>query len=178
MPDLQPTPSAQLTRQHRLRHALNWVNGSTLLGHAVARLGKARVRRGPWATWIADHYAYRFPIAGAFTVGDVIITRHDMDWLCARRPGTMEHEVAHSRQWMVLGPAFLPAYIAAMGWSWLRTGDCASFNPFEQHADLEAGGYRCVPASPVMPRLRRLGRQARDWAAGRLSVMQQRGSAT
>ncbi len=36
-------------------------------------------------------------------------------------------------------------YGVAAGWSWLRTGDVASGNVFEQRAGLAEGGYRERP---------------------------------
>jgi hypothetical protein len=133
-----------------VRHVLNWVNLSTPLGLAVARAGGARVRRGPRRCFLADHYRWRFPAAGAFTVGDVVISRHDLDQLTERRPGLLEHELVHSAQWAACGGLpFLPLYVASMGWSWVRTGDRAARSVFERHAGLAAGGYRDVPVRPV-----------------------------
>ena len=89
---LVPTPAELLPRSVRIRHALNWLNGSTLLGMGVATAGGAAVRPGPRKLYVAEHYRWRFPTGGAFTVGDVVITRHDIDELCARRPDLLEHE--------------------------------------------------------------------------------------
>lgn len=125
------------------RHLANWVNLSTPLGLAVARMGGARIRPGPSASYLADYYRWTFPAAGAFTIGDVIVTRHDLDLLLARNPELLGHELKHSGQWaLCLGLPFLPLYVAAMGWSWIRTGDRASGNIFERRAGLLAGGYR------------------------------------
>lgn len=149
---LAPTPPDQVSHAVRVRHVLNWVNLSTPLGLAVASVGRAAVRPGPRKLYLAEHYRWRFPVGGAFTVGDVVITRHDIDDLCARRPDLLEHEEAHSRQWMAcLGLPFLPLYAASMGWSWLRTGDRASYSFFERRADLAKGGYRDVPPRPLLP---------------------------
>jgi hypothetical protein len=43
-------------------------------------------------------------------------------------------------------------YLAAAGWSWLRTGDFASRNVFERRAGLADGGYRERPVR--LPRAR------------------------
>ncbi|MGI8947405.1 MAG: hypothetical protein ACR2FV_05390 [Ornithinimicrobium sp.] len=130
----------------RLRHLANWANLSTPLGLLVARAGSARVRRGPEALYLADHYRFGFPVADAFTVGDVVISKHDLDQLQARCPQLLQHETAHSRQWMwCLGMPFVPLYVAAMGWSWVRTGDRAARNVFECRAGLAQGGYADVP---------------------------------
>lgn len=152
---LAPTPADLLRRGTRLRHAANWVNLSTLLGLAVATGGGAQLRRGPHLLYLAEHYRWKFPNGGAFTVGDVVITRHDIDDLVARYPHMLEHEEAHSRQWVAcFGLPFVPLYVASMGWSWARTGDRASRSFFERHADLAKGGYRDVPVRPIGPALR------------------------
>lgn len=143
---------ATLPLRVRLRHTCNWVNLSTPLGLALARVGGARVRRGPLKLYLADHYRWRFPAGAAFTVGDVALTRHDWDQLVTRRPQLLEHEEAHSRQWAAfLGLPFLPLYLASIGWSWARTGDRAARSFFERHADLAKGGYDDVPPRPLAP---------------------------
>ncbi|MCK0114144.1 hypothetical protein MWU75_18555 [Ornithinimicrobium sp. F0845] len=168
---LAPTPPELLPTAVKVRHIANWVNLSTLLGLGVARAGGADVRSGPRKLYLAEHYRWRFPAGGAFTVGDVVITRHDIDDLCARRPHLLEHEEAHSRQWMAcLGLPFLPLYVASMGWSWLRTGDRASYSFFERSADLEKGGYRDVPPRPLMPVIAAGARQAMAFITGRRSA--------
>lgn len=168
---LAPTPPQDLPRSVRVRHRVNWLNLSTLLGMGVATAGGADIRRGPRKLYLAEHYRWRFPAGGAFTVGDVVITRHDIDDLCARRPHLLEHEEAHSRQWMAcLGLPFLPLYVASMGWSWLRTGDRASYSFFERGADLAKGGYRDVPPRPLMPVIADGARRAMAFVTGRRSA--------
>lgn len=149
---LSPTAADLVPRRVRVRHLLNWVNLSTPLGMAVAKAGGAQVRPGPMKLYLADRYRWRFPTGSAFTVGDVVITRHDLAALVGRRPHLLEHEEAHSRQWMAcLGLPFLPLYVASMGWSWLRTGDRAARSFFERGADLAKGGYEDVPPRPLAP---------------------------
>lgn len=130
-------------RFERIRNLTNWCNLSTPVGLLIARAGGARPRRGPRGLWVADGYRFAFPVAGAFTVGSVLITAApSWDDLSARRPGLLAHEENHTWQYAYsLGLAYLPAYAACMGWSWLRTGDRASANFFEQAADLDLGGY-------------------------------------
>lgn len=155
MPDRRRGPGRARPQQHgragdRVRHVLNWVNLSTPAGLAVALVGGARVRRGPRRSFLADHYRWRFPVAGAFTVGDVVISRHDLDGLLRRRPQLLDHELVHSAQWACCGGLpFLPLYLASMGWSWVRTGDRAARCVFERHAGLVSGGYQDVPVRPV-----------------------------
>lgn len=145
-----------LVRSDRLRRGLNWVNLSTPLGWAVAAAGGCRLRRGPGLLWLAEGYRYRFPAAMAFTVGDVVISRDDLDRLTARHPRLLDHEAVHARQWaLCLGLPFLPLYLTATAWSYLRTGDRAARNAFERSAGLHSGGYRDVPVRPLSSLVRR-----------------------
>lgn len=124
-----------------VRALANVLNLSTFLGLATALIGGAHLRRGPRGLILAEGYRFTFPVAGAFTLGDVILTTADFDRLCAARPALLEHERRHACQYAVLGPWFLPAYVAAAAWSWCRVGDPATRNFFERHAGLVSGGY-------------------------------------
>lgn len=127
--------------RYRFRQIANWANLSTPLGLALARVGGAEVRAADRHVLIASGYRPGFPVAGAFTVGSVIITRYDHAWLTSR-PELLGHEEQHSWQYVAcLGLPFLPLYAAAMAWSRLRAGDRASRNLFERSAGLEPGGY-------------------------------------
>lgn len=129
-----------------MRAVGNWVNLSTPFGLVVARIGRATVLPGPRHTYLAVGYRLPFPVASAFTVGNVIISGRRREQLGDR---LLAHEERHSWQWFaLLGVLFLPAYLVAMGWSWLRTGDRASANVFERHAGLALGSY---PERPVRP---------------------------
>src|SRR3954466_14463140 len=68
----------------RLRQVANALNGSTLLGLAVARAGGARVSAGARGVVVAPGFRLGFPVGGAFPVGNVVATRHDRDWLDER----------------------------------------------------------------------------------------------
>ena len=128
-------------RWWRVRAAVNLVNGSTLLGLAVARLGRARLHRGPRGLWLATRFRIAVPRAAAFTLGNVVITRYDARWL-AERPVLLGHEERHATQYAVsLGLPMLPLYALAAGWSYLRGGDVATYNVFERRAGLADGGY-------------------------------------
>ena len=128
----------------RVKSVVNAVNGSTLLGLGIAGLGRARLSRGPRGLVLATGYAYPFPRAGAFTVGNVVLTRHDAAWL-GRRERMLLHEERHSWQFAVtLGLPMLPLYAVAAGWSYLRGGDVSTYNVFEVRAGLEDGGYSLV----------------------------------
>lgn len=134
----------------RIRATLNLLNLSTPLGLLVATVGGARVRRGDRGLWVAEGYRWRFPVAGAFTVGDVVTTSESIRDIERFQPDAMAHEERHAWQWAVLGPSFLPWYLAASAWSWLRTGDVAVLNFFERDAGLHSGGY-LHPDVPVPP---------------------------
>lgn len=142
------------TGRGQARRAANLVNGSTLLGLWLARRHGVGLRPGPHGLWLAPGYPRTFPApgAGAVCVGEVVLLRRGslhragvdvMDMT----PQLFDHEVVHARQWARWGGplGFLPAYLAACGWSWLRTGDPHSANRFEQSAGLAAGGYRQSP---------------------------------
>lgn len=131
-------------RWWRVKALVNLVNGSTLLGLAVAAVGRARVSRGPRGLLLATSFAYRFPRAGAFTLGNVVLTRHDVEWL-AQRDRMLAHEERHSWQYAeALGLPMLPMYGAAAAWSYLRGGDLSTYNLFEVRAGLTDGGYPSV----------------------------------
>jgi hypothetical protein len=144
-----------LTRAQRARRLANLLNLSTPLGLAVARAGGARRRPGPYGLVLAEGYRFRFPIAGAFTLGDVVVTAATFDALLRRHPRLLEHEERHSRQYALsLGLPYLPLYTLAMAWSVVRTGDRASGNVFERDAGLLAGGYLERPVRPLATSLR------------------------
>lgn len=144
---MMPSPRETMAR---VRNVANWANGSTVLGLSVAKLGRAAVTRGPRGLWFAEGYRLGFPIAGAFTVGSVIISASRLDDLEDGCPGVLEHEETHADQWaFCIGLPFLPLYLLTMGWSWLRTGDRAAANWFERHAGLERGGYCEFERRPI-----------------------------
>ncbi len=133
----------RLTAAQRVRQVGNWLNLSTPSGRLVARLGGARVRRGPRGLLLADGYRWGFPIASAFTVGNVVISRGRWSDLLAAGPALLQHEERHSWQYLLCGGLpMIPLYLLAMAWSWWRTGSPALGNIFERAAGLADGGYR------------------------------------
>ena len=129
---------------HRLRLALNLVNGSTLSGLAVARLGRARLSAsGHGGLLTGTGYRLPVPSAPAFTLGNVIITRRP----CIDAESDLfRHEARHATQYAWCGGLLmLPCYFAAAGMSWLLSGDVGAWNPFERLAGLADGGYRDCP---------------------------------
>jgi hypothetical protein len=121
----------------RIRTVVNWVNLSTLLGLLVARIGGATRHRRGRGTYVCTGYRFGFPVASAFTLGSVITTKHDSDWM-ESRPLLLQHEDRHCTQYAILvGPVML----LSVGISYLIAGDHSSYNPFERLAGLDDGGY-------------------------------------
>lgn len=138
----RPRQRARVAR--RVRALGNWINLSTPVGLALARLGGCRIRTSPdtAGVWWASGYRLRFPVAGAFVVGSVILSSRDLADVARTHPQVMAHEERHIWQWFACaGLPFLPLYGLAMTWSWLRTGHYARANIFEQWAGLADGGY-------------------------------------
>jgi hypothetical protein len=133
-----------LRARHRVRRAVNVVNGSTLTGVGIAALGRARLAGARDGLLIATGYRLPVPPAPAFCVGNVIVTRLaalDQDSALFR------HEARHSTQFACCGGVLmLPAYFAAAAWSWAVTGDFGSRNVFERRAGLADGGYTDKPS--------------------------------
>lgn len=129
------------TTAQRLRRAANLLNGSTLAGLAVALAARTRISRGPRGLIIAAGYRWRLPFAGAYTLGNVVLCRSTAADLLSR-PALLGHEERHCGQYAwCLGLPFIPLYLAAAGWSVLRTGNPGTANIFERRAGLAAGGY-------------------------------------
>ena len=130
----------------RIKRIVNLLNGSTALGCAVATLGRARIGAGPRGLVVATGYRLPVPAAAAFTIGNVVTTRHDRTWL-EDRPLLVRHEERHTWQYVVcLGLPMIPLYLTAAAWSYLRGGDPAVHNAFERLAGLADGGYPSVAA--------------------------------
>jgi hypothetical protein len=124
---------------HRVRLAVNLLNGSTLAGLAVSVAGRARLARYPDGLLVGTGYRLPVPPAPAFTMGNVIITRHSV---LAYDTSLLRHEARHSTQYAWCGGLLmLPLYFAAAGVSWLLSGDPGSWNVFERVAGLTDGGY-------------------------------------
>ncbi|MDO5743927.1 MAG: DUF4157 domain-containing protein, partial [Micrococcaceae bacterium] len=131
-----------------MREAANWINLSTLAGLGLAAASRCSVARGHRGILLARNYRLNWPRARAFTVGNVVFLRA---WPSGPdlSHGLLAHEETHATQYaLFLGLPFLPLYFAAAGYSWLRTSDPASMNPFERAAGLQSGGYREFPRRP------------------------------
>jgi len=137
--DSQP----DVTPGQGVREALNWANGSTLVGLLIARSGRSGLARNQDGIWTATTYR-GIASRRTFTVGSVVLTRHDAVEL-GNRPALRAHEVRHSTQWAMLGPLFVPLYFAEALISWVLTRDDAAGNAFEVLAGLRDGGYSGRP---------------------------------
>lgn len=147
--------SAPETGLQWLRFAGNLANLSTPLGLLVARVGRADTRKGPRGLWLAESYSLSFPVAGAFTIGNVIIATQTWEDLLRSYPDLLAHEERHTWQYLYcLGLPYYLAYLPCMGWSWVRTGDRAAANFFERQAGLSSGGYLELPKRSIRALLR------------------------
>ncbi|MFB9166050.1 hypothetical protein [Arthrobacter psychrochitiniphilus] len=145
------TPVTTVTRAERLRALANAVNLSTAAGLLLATLSRTPVEPGPHGLILGTNYTPRLPLAGAFTVGNVIFYRADRAFIDSR-PDLLDHEAGHATQYAwCLGLPFLPLYFSCAAWSWWRTGDPGSRNFFERNAGLALGGYRELPTIARMP---------------------------
>ncbi len=153
-------PSWPRTGPQWLRLVGNFVNLSTEAGLLVAVIGRADIRRGPRGLFLCEGYRLRFPIASAFTIGNVITTGRTWTEMTAAHPGLLKHEERHTWQYLYcLGLPFYLPYSLCMGWSMLRTGDRAARNFFERQAGLATGGYRDLPVRPIADGIRAVLRQ-------------------
>ncbi|WP_240720867.1 hypothetical protein [Pseudarthrobacter sp. NamE2] len=134
-------PASPVSPGQRLRQAANLLNGSTLLGLVVAVAARSRISPGPRGLLLAGGYRWRLPFARAFTLGNVVLCRGPARDLLSR-PALLGHEEKHCSQYAwCLGLPFIPLYLAAAGWSVLRTGNPGTANIFERRAGLAEGGY-------------------------------------
>ncbi|TDC56070.1 hypothetical protein E1281_09280 [Actinomadura sp. KC345] len=146
-----------MRRAYRLRQVVNAVNLSTGLGLLLAAAATRRprgVRRAPDGLLVAAGYRPPFPVAPAFTVGNVILVRGDESGL-TDGSRLLRHEARHATQYAwCLGILMIPLYGVCAGASMLLCGDWASYNPFERLAGLADGGYERRPLRPALRRLR------------------------
>jgi len=126
----------------------NFLNLSTVAGVLVGVVGRARFSRGPRGLLFANGYKLGFPVAGAFTIGNVILSKHERAYF--DDAALVRHEERHSWQYFCLiGLPMLPLYVVGVVVSFLLTGDPASRNPFERMAGLKEGGYVERPIQPI-----------------------------
>jgi len=143
-------PGWPATRWQWVRFVGNFANLSTPVGLAVTAIGGAAIKRGPRGLFLGEGYRFRFPVAGGFTIGNVITTGSTWDAMLRNNPFLIKHEEVHTWQYLYcLGLPYYIPYVICMGWSVLRTGDRAARNFFERQAGLAMGGYVDYPVRPV-----------------------------
>jgi hypothetical protein len=134
----------EMRRWHRARQVINYANLSTPAGLLIALIGGARPRRGEQGLIFAYGYRIPFPVAGAFTVGNVVLTKNPEGYLTGR---LLDHEARHASQYAAcVGLPMIVLYVIASGVSYALCGHPASWNPFERLAGLDDGGYPRHPA--------------------------------
>lgn len=144
----------------KIRAIANALNLSTATGLLLAALTRTPVEKGPDGLLFGTNYQPKLPLAGAFTIGNVIFYRADRTFINSR-PDLLQHEAGHSTQYAwCLGLPFLPLYAACAVFSLWRTGDPGSRNFFERNAGLDLGGYRELPTVARVSQLRNFLRQA------------------
>lgn len=109
--------------------------GLALAALALASGGRAGVvsgvleMHGGLAAWLLRHATLLPGGAAAITLGHVVL---GVDAAALDR--TRAHERVHVRQAERWGPLFIPAYLLASAWCWLRGRDIYRDNPFEREA--------------------------------------------
>ena len=137
-----------MTGWQRVKSVGNFVNLSTAAGFVVGKIGRARFSRGPRGLYFATGYKLKFPVAGAFTVGNVVLSKYERTYFDDE--ALVRHEERHSWQYFcLLGLPLWPLYVVGVVVSFLLTGDPASRNPFERMANLKDGGYVEHPIQPI-----------------------------
>ena len=134
-----------------VRFAGNFVNLSTPVGLAVARIGSATIRRGPARPVPGRGLPLQIPYRGR--IHDRQCDHHERHVGCDvadKYPHLIQHEEGHTWQYLYcLGLPYYIPYVVFMGWSVLRTGDRAARNFFERQAGLAIGGYVDYPVRPI-----------------------------
>ena len=119
--------------------AYAWAAPATVLGLILALLalrgGRVAIQdgvleaHGPLVRWALTHLTVVRGGVAAITFGHVVLGRDGdtLDW-------TRAHERVHVVQYERWGPFFLPAYVAASLWAFVRGGDFYLDNVFERAA--------------------------------------------
>jgi len=117
-----------------------WASPYTLLGLffvPLALLTKGRMKtvdgvleiHGGFVTWFLKHGLPVRGYIGALTLGHVVLGYNENLLSAYRR-----HEHAHVKQYEMLGPLFLPVYLAASIWAWLGGRGAYKGNYLEKKA--------------------------------------------
>lgn len=140
-----PFPHESMRVSLRLRQVANMLNLSTPAGLLLAALSGTKVQHGSEGLIYGTDYRPRLPVAGAFTVGNVVLFRAERNFIDSR-PTLVAHESRHATQYAwCLGLPFLPLYFGCAAFSVWRCGNPGSRNFFERNAGLADGGYAELP---------------------------------
>lgn len=100
-----------------------------LTGGGAAWVQGALEIHGGLVTWLLRHGTLLPGGAAALTLGHVVLGLS-----AAALQRTRAHERVHVRQAERWGPLFIPAYLLASAWMWVRQRDAYFDNPFEREA--------------------------------------------
>lgn len=117
-----------------------WALPNTLLGLLfipLALFSKGRMEivdgvmeiHGGFVSWFLKHCWPTNRYVAALTLGHIVLG-YNKEMLSAFR----RHEQAHVRQFEILGPFFLPVYLASSLWSWIRGRGAYRGNYLEKKA--------------------------------------------
>lgn len=116
-----------------------WTGPTTALGLVMALLalrgGRVRIvngvveAHGPWLAWALSRLVPLRGGAQAITLGHVVLARS-----ARLLDATRTHERVHVAQCERWGLLFVPAYLAAGAWAFVRGGHPYVDNPFEREA--------------------------------------------
>jgi len=117
-----------------------WALPNTLLGLLfvpLALFSKGGIKivdgvleiHGEFVTWFLKHCLPFRSYVGALTLGHVVLG-YNREILSVYR----RHEHAHVKQYEILGPIFLPVYLAASIWAWIRGRGAYEGNYLERKA--------------------------------------------
>jgi hypothetical protein len=139
---MTPTTEKPRARAPRSLHAELWLRCAWAAPTSVLGLLLAAPARLAGARW--QHHAGVLEVQGgallprllsaltgahAITLGHVVLARHSEAMHRLRG-----HERVHVRQCETWGPLFVPAYLGASAWAWLRGRRAYLDNPFEREA--------------------------------------------
>ncbi len=117
-----------------------WASPATVIGLALAVFARQIAivdgvveAHGPLLGWVLAHLTIVPGGVAAITFGHVVLGRNAdaLDW-------TRAHERVHVAQYEKWGPLFLPAYVLASLWAFVRGGHLYFNNRFEREARSKA----------------------------------------
>jgi hypothetical protein len=120
---------------NNLRHNLNNINLSTLLGLTIAKFLGGKTIQLDSKLYINYGRSGKYIKYKAITIGDVILARKEL------KTSLINHELKHSIQFAYLGILFFPIYALFSLYSYYKYSNTWQGNIFEINAGLEDGEY-------------------------------------